>query len=375
MKKNFGKKITVLPKVELKAIEEYEKKSEVLIEYVNDKLSQRDNLDDLIGSNSLNVMYDNHKNHAAFMINAFKINDYRFLFSTIIWVYSTYKNHNFSYNYFLVELNAWIEAVNNYISSKNATSINKVYKWMLENHDDFIQGSKKYKNADLIIMENFKEEYPSFIKFLLDGNYEECKKMIKQKIINENDVKEVFENIFFPSMYEVGYLWQKGAITVIEEHLASSVINRLISSIYSGKKFSEYDKGKALVSSIANEFHEIGSRIIADSLEMDGWNVKHLGANTPEQDFIEYIKKEKPFLIGLSVTMQFNVDKIIRLISQIRSIPDLEDINILVGGKVFNENSNLYKKVGADIWGKNSIEVVELAGKLWKEKVNERKHI
>jgi len=108
---------------------------------------------------------------------------------------------------------------------------------------------------------------------------------------------------------------------------------------------------------------------------MDGWNVKHLGANTPDEGFIEYIKKEKPFLIGLSVTMQFNLDKTIRLISEIRSIPDLQDINILVGGKVFNENPNFYKKIGADIWAKNSIEVVELTDKLWKEKINERKNI
>lgn len=79
-------------------------------------------------------------------------------------------------------------------------------------------------------------------------------------------------------MYEVGNLWERGEISVAEEHLASSIISRIMSTIYSKFITFENTRGKAVVTATANEFHKLGSRIVADSLEMNGWDVNHLGS-------------------------------------------------------------------------------------------------
>lgn len=168
-------------------------------------------------------------------------------------------------------------------------------------------------------------------------------------------------------MYEVGFLWQKGAISEAEEHLATSIVARVISGLYIYViDLEEALKGKAVISAAANEYHEIGSRIIADSLEMDGWDVDHLGADTPIEALIDFLKMQQPFLLGLSASMAFNIDNLNDTIKKIKENEKLADLKIMVGGKVFNENPELWKKTDADACAQNGEEAVEIAKKWWE---------
>ncbi len=371
MDRNLGNNFYKIPKVSLEAAEEYKDKLNLLIEKVNNKLFSRDDLTYLIGDNPINKMYNNHENHANFMYNSFKLNDKKFVYSTITWVYRTYSNHGFSYDYFLVELSAWMEAVEETLADKKAEEINKVYSWMIDHHHEFIRESKIIEPAELETENKFSALYKEFLKCLLQGKHKYCIITAQQEVETKEDMLLFFEEVIRPTMYKIGNLWEEGEISTAEEHLASSIVSRIISSLYSKFISLEHDKGKAVISAIANEYHEIGSRIVADSLEMAGWDVEHLGADTPTADLIDFINKESPFLIGLSAALPFNVDNLIKTIKIIKSRNDLKDIKILVGGKIFNDNPELWKKTGADDWAKNGKEAAEIAELWWKKRCNE----
>lgn len=355
-----------LQRVNYKAIKDYENKMDLLIDFVNEKMANRINIDNLIGNNPLNIMYDNHANHANFMVNIFKITDDEFFYKTLIWVYNTYKHHGFSYDYFKVELNQWIDGINKFLKPASAKLIIPIYQWMIDNHQIFIKESENLENEKLRIPEEFKEEYQVYFEGLIHGDFNSCLSAIKPKITGQDDLKILY-NVIYTSLYNIGVLWQKGIISVTEEHLASSISTRIISYLYSEFIDLDKNKGKAVITAIPNEYHEIGSRIVADALEMDGWEIRHLGANTPLEDLINYLKSEKPLFIVLSVTMSFNIHNLIDTIEKIRSIPALKDIKILVGGKVFNDNPNLWKKTGADRFAKNEKAAITIARKWWME--------
>jgi hypothetical protein len=139
MKMEININISEIPEVSKEAAEEYGKNIDVMIKKVDQDMSEKENLNQLIGDNPLNKMEDNHKNHANFMYNSFQLNDPELFLNTIIWVYKTYNNHGFSYDYFPVELRSWISAVKKYLSTETQNSIIKVYKWMLNYHQIFIE--------------------------------------------------------------------------------------------------------------------------------------------------------------------------------------------------------------------------------------------
>lgn len=367
MKGKININISDVPKVSKEAAQEYGDNLDFMIKKVDQDMSEKENLNQLIGDNLLSKMEDNHKNHANFMYNSFQLNDPELFLNTIIWVYKTYNNHGFSYEYFPLELKTWISAVKKYLNTESQTSIIKVYKWMLDHHQTFLEESKKAEVVESEVPDDYLDLYNEFLKHLLQGNYNKCLLVSKDNVETKKEMLEFFEYVIKPSLYKIGTLWEDGEISIAQEHLASSIVSRINSFLYSQFISLEVIKGKAVISSIANEFHEIGARIIADSLETNGWDVDYLGANTPLDDLIDLLIKKEPLLVGLSVSMPFNIDNLSYAVKKIKAHPELKDIKILVGGKVLNDNRDLWKKIAADGWAKDSQEAVRVVEKWLKE--------
>ena len=187
--------ISDVPEVSKEAAEEYGNNLDVMIKKVNQDMSEKENLNQLIGDNPLTKMEDNHKNHANFMYNSFQLNDPGLFSNTIIWVYKTYNNHGFLYDYFLVELKTWISAVEKYLSTETQNSIIKVYKWMLDNHENFIEESKKAEVVESEIPEDYLDLYNEFLKYLLQGNYNKCLLISKKNVKNKEETLNFFDSI------------------------------------------------------------------------------------------------------------------------------------------------------------------------------------
>lgn len=367
MAKNNQLNISSLPEIPEQAVKQYEKKLNLILNRVNEILSSRDDLNNLIGYNSLSIMYDLNENNAKFMSNVFQINDYQLFKTTLPWAYKSYHNQGFSYEYFQVEIKAWIEAIKEFMEPETRKEILTVYKWILNNHKNIIQLSKKAEENIEEIPEKWQETYNQFLQHLLAGDHHKADKLCKETIDTRQDAREFFEYVIKNGLYEVGELWETGKVSIAEEHMASSISSRILSNIYLDFLDNLTEKGKIVVTSIANEFHEIGARIVADSLEFEGWDVKYLGSDTPLKDLIELLKAQEPFALGLSVSMSFNLENVIKAVEKIKAVPELKDLKILVGGRVFNDNPGLWEKTGADAWARNSDEAVQIVEDWWQE--------
>ncbi len=116
-----------------------------------------------------------------------------------------------------------------------------------------------------------------------------------------------------------------------------------------------------MVACVGNELHEMGARMVADFLEMDGWDVSYLGSNTPTAGIMSYLKQRKARMLMISATMGYNVKNVQELVKAVRSDGELNQVNIVVGGYPFNIVADLWKSVGADGYARDANEVVMVA--------------
>lgn len=163
MSGNIYNELVNLAEITAAAAAEYREKKEILRDAVNKQLSNRDDIYELIGHNPISKMHNNHDNHARFMANVFKLNSYKLLVRTVIWVYMTYYSHGFSFDYFPAELKAWIKAIEEKLSSENAEEIIEIYNFMLNNHQRFIELSREIDNDQIDIPEDMKTVYNLFL--------------------------------------------------------------------------------------------------------------------------------------------------------------------------------------------------------------------
>ena len=150
-----------------------------------------------------------------------------------------------------------------------------------------------------------------------------------------------------------------------QEHLASAIVTRVMSSLYPRFAVIEQNKGKAIVSAAPNEFHEIGPRMVADLLEIDGWDIDYTGANVPAPDLVSMAIETKPFFIAISIGMPFNIDRADAVIQQIRAEKALNSTKIMLGGLSFTMNPQLRKLMDIDGSGDSASDAVKLAAEWW----------
>jgi methanogenic corrinoid protein MtbC1 len=361
--KNLIKEAEKKLPVSNESAEEYEKNKDSMLDFVNTEMSKRKDLVQLIGGNSLQMMFDNHRNHINFMIDVFKFSLFEFLIKIVPWVYKSYYNQGFSYNYFLIELETWKKAVKKFLTKSNADEIIKTYDWLIEKHEKMIDLSKSLDIFTIKLEDEWEHRKNQFLSYILEGDFERALKFTKKILKKYEDIQNFYLKIIQPALYDVGTLWEKGKISVAEEHLATSIVGRIMANIYILFPKTKKTKLKAIVSSSPNEFHELGGRIVADFLEIDGWDVSYLGANVPEQELIKIVKKTKPKLVALSVTMPFNIEKAHKIINSLKTMGSYNP-TIIVGGIAFNIFPDLYKKIGADFWAKDAKSAVEIARKI-----------
>lgn len=133
--------VSQLKKISGQAADEYESKQDHLVDLMNKKMQAREDIDELIGPKNIQMMKDNHANHARFMLSIFKNFNEDILVETILWVFRAYRSHGFHTNYWASQLNLWIEVLKKELTPVAFSEIYEYYKWMQVNIPVFVNVS------------------------------------------------------------------------------------------------------------------------------------------------------------------------------------------------------------------------------------------
>lgn len=186
------------------------------------------------------------------------------------------------------------------------------------------------QNADLIT----RELYEQYLSSLLKGRRSACTGIVQQLLEQEIELKTLYMDLFQKSLYEVGELWERNKISVAKEHLATAITEGLFNLVYA-EFFDKRDSTgkKVVISCAANEFHQVGGKIVADVFEMHGWESHFLGANTPVEELVGYIQDSDPDLLGMSLSVYFNLPSLQKGLEAVRA--DFRHLDVFVGGQAF----------------------------------------
>lgn len=344
------------------AAQAYLENRDAMANWVNRALLGHDDLSSLIGYCPVDVMMANHKNHACFMGTVFALSAPDLLLRVVPWVYRAYKRRGFSFGYFPEALGAWIAAAGECLAPQHAEAAASVYRCMIARHEDMIRLSH---GPSPFLPGQWSETAEGLLRCALAGNSRELQRFVAEHVQTREALPSFYLGGVQPTMYRIGTMWEDGTVSVSQEHAATALMSRAMAFAYQRFNISGEAKGKALLACACNEHHELGGRIVADLLELDGWDVAFLGADVPKGDFLDMARTVKPDLIGLSATMPYNLLEAKEMVGMIRSEPTLEGVPVLLGGMVLRLVPDAYRAVGADMQAADGEEAVALAAGVW----------
>jgi MerR family transcriptional regulator, light-induced transcriptional regulator len=210
----------------------------------------------------------------------------------------------------------------------------------------------------------FRELVEQYLKTLLAGDRAEASEIITRAVDAQISIRDIYLNVFKPSLYEVGRLWQTGQITVAHEHFFSAATQLIMSELYPRIHQHAVKNGNVVVAAcVSGELHEIGLRMAADLLELEGWQTYYLGANTPAMSIVDIMREKKARLLMLSMCLPINGPELRALIAMVRQQLGGE-VKIIIGGYSISSDPVYAASFGADAVAVDAGDAPEIAARL-----------
>ena len=184
--------------------------------------------------------------------------------------------------------------------------------------------------------------------------------LLEAALASDMTSEAVLLELVAPTLRSIGNRWERGELSIADEHRASAVAARLISRL--GARFARrgVKRGTVILAAPSGELHAAPVAITANLLRWRGFDVVELGADTPAEALAETVIAQADLVaVGLASTTDGSVRAAGRAIAAIRrSSPD---VPILLGGAAISDAGHA-RKLGADMFtGGQADEVVRAA--------------
>ncbi|MBD0292311.1 MAG: MerR family transcriptional regulator [Jiangellaceae bacterium] len=144
------------------------------------------------------------------------------------------------------------------------------------------------------------DEARNALRRALDDLDEGRAQSVLDRLLTDFTVETVLRDVVVPYLHELGLRWQRGEVSVTEEHFASNVVRGRLAGLARG-----WGMGRgplALLACPPGELHDLGLLMFGIVLHRTGWRVDYLGGDTPLDGLIRSAVERRPDLVVVAAT-------------------------------------------------------------------------
>jgi len=187
-----------------------------------------------------------------------------------------------------------------------------------------------------------------YVSLLLAGDVRGPRRLIDEAAESGSPVEDLYLEALQPALQEIGERWERGEITVAQEHLATAVTSAVLADLAESLEGTAERRGRALVCCTPGERHALGGRMVADFLAADGWTVEHRGEPVAVEELAELVRRTAPDLVALSTSLSWLLPEARRACVTLKGLP--ASLTVAVGGRAYRGDAHLGELVGADLF-------------------------
>lgn len=151
-----------------------------------------------------------------------------------------------------------------------------IYK---DKHSNITAASLPDQLAKDDLQQKYISSMMSAVRQLESGNVE----YELMKASSEYTQFELLEKIIIPFVEQIGILWQKGQLRIVQEHLATAVVRKFLLNLMDEQRYEE-NSPRILATTPLGQYHTLGSLIAANIASFDGWHPTYLGPSLPAEE-------------------------------------------------------------------------------------------
>ena len=118
------------------------------------------------------------------------------------------------------------------------------------------------------------------------------------------DTAQIDDEIIAPALWHVGDLWERGEISVADEHIATEISIRVLALQREAQRVAQTrGEYRVLLAAPAGELHVVALRMVDNLLRNAGYDVAMLGSDVPTEALATLMNRRPPNVVCLTSTM------------------------------------------------------------------------
>jgi corrinoid protein of di/trimethylamine methyltransferase len=195
---------------------------------------------------------------------------------------------------------------------------------------------------------------------VIGGKHAEIKALVTQALDAGLDPNTIINDALIAAMDVVGTDFGSGKIFVPEMLVAALTMKSGLDIVKPRLAAGESrSRGTIIMATVKGDLHDIGKNLVSMMLEGAGFKVLDLGVDLSVEKLIDQVKALKPDILGLSALLTTTMPEMQKVIGELKNQGLRDKVKVLVGGAPLDRA--FAEKIGADGYGANAAEAVELA--------------
>ncbi len=194
---------------------------------------------------------------------------------------------------------------------------------------------------------------------LITGNRVEARKMASETLEEGISPETLTHDIYWPTLEMVTKLYRADQLTCLAHHYASRLLRSLVDQAQIGYTQQPRRYCKILMFCGPGETDELAAQVVADLAEADGYEIFFGGGGVANDEILAEVGEHSPDILLMFASAPSDAPHIRQLIDTIRGVNACPNVQIVVGGGVFNRAEGLAEEIGADVWARTPRELLE----------------
>jgi len=199
-------------------------------------------------------------------------------------------------------------------------------------------------------------------KAVIEGRHKEIEGHVQKAISQGVDLHRLIQEGMISAMDVVGKSFAEGLIFVPEMLVSAVTMKKGLELIKPLLKGEGKSSGRVVMATVKGDLHDIGKNLVIMMLEGAGFQVTDLGVDIDVDTLIQKVEELRPQVLGLSALLTTTMPEMGRVIQALEAGGLREKVKVMVGGAPVDQK--FADQVGADGYGKDAAEAVELARRL-----------
>jgi excisionase family DNA binding protein len=163
--------------------------------------------------------------------------------------------------------------------------------------------STEHRQLNHLIQHHKIDELKEYLlRYAIESKYNEVTMIIIGLALSQYPIFKMFDELVTPVLHKIGELWERGKLSVAEEHIASDIIRDSLLQIREIAILPNDEKEKVFCFALDDDQHDIALKMIQILLEQRGFDVFFSGQSTPAESIEKLISIHKPSRVYLSST-------------------------------------------------------------------------